>query len=205
MPSPVVGFDLDMTLVDSRPGIAESMRALSVETGVAIDVEVVLGRLGPKLEEELAQWYPRERVAHAAARYRAHYYDHCVDGGTLLLPGAQASVDAVRSLGGSVLIVTAKSEALSRRCLDEVGMVADAIAGYVHGDEKRDALLAHGADVYVGDTIADVKAGADAGIATVGVTTGMHSAEELAAAGATTVFATLEPFPAWLSALSVRR
>ena len=33
----VVGFDLDMTLVDSRPGIAVTLDALSAETGHAID------------------------------------------------------------------------------------------------------------------------------------------------------------------------
>ncbi len=46
----VVGFDLDMTLVDSRPGIAATLRALSAETGVFIDAELVVSRLGPTLE-----------------------------------------------------------------------------------------------------------------------------------------------------------
>ena len=53
-----VGFDLDMTLVDSRPGIRASMRALTEETGVPVDVDVVINRLGPKLEWELAHWFP---------------------------------------------------------------------------------------------------------------------------------------------------
>ena len=39
-----VGFDLDMTLVDSRPGIRASMDALAQETGVPIDVDVVIAR-----------------------------------------------------------------------------------------------------------------------------------------------------------------
>ena len=32
-----VGFDLDMTLIDSRPGIAATYQELSARTGVAID------------------------------------------------------------------------------------------------------------------------------------------------------------------------
>ena len=196
---PVVGFDLDMTLLDTRPGIAAAMTTLAAESGVAIDVDLVLGRLGPKLEVELADWFPRDQVDAMADRYRAIYHHTCVDGGTLLLPGAQASIDAVRAHGGTVLIVTAKSEPLSRRCLGEVAIEFDAIAGHAHGIEKRDALCAHDADVYVGDTIADIEAGAGAGVATVGVATGMHTARQLTDAGATIVFESLEPFPAWLS------
>jgi phosphoglycolate phosphatase len=102
-----VGFDLDMTLVDSRPGIRASMAALTQETGVPVDVDIVIDRLGPKLEWELAQWFPAEQVAHACKRYRAHYWEHCVGGGTILLPGARAAVEAVRTRDGRVLVVTA--------------------------------------------------------------------------------------------------
>jgi hypothetical protein len=38
-----VGFDLDLTLIDSRPQILASFRALSDETGAAIDVDVIFG------------------------------------------------------------------------------------------------------------------------------------------------------------------
>src|SRR4051812_8983774 len=82
-----VGFDLDMTLVDSRPGIRASMSALARETGVAIDVGVVLGRLGPKLEWELGQWFPEDQVDAMSKRYRDLYWDDCAGDGTLLLPG----------------------------------------------------------------------------------------------------------------------
>jgi phosphoglycolate phosphatase len=194
-----VGFDLDMTLIDSRPGIRKSMDALSAETGVFIDADIVIGRLGPKLEDELAHWFDAGVVAEMAQRYRALYHDFCVDGGTLLLPGARESVDAVRARSGRILAVTAKSEPLAWRCLEEVKIVVDDVVGHVHGDEKRDALVAEDATIYVGDTIADVRAGLDAGIVAVGVATGMHNTEQLAHAGATVVFETLEAFPDWLA------
>ena len=44
-----VGFDLDMTLIDSRPGIAAAFAELSARTGVAIDTDQVVSRLGPPL------------------------------------------------------------------------------------------------------------------------------------------------------------
>jgi phosphoglycolate phosphatase len=194
-----VGFDLDMTLVDSRPGIRASMDALTRETGVPIDVDVVINRLGPKLEWEMAQWFPAERVAHACKRYRAHYWEHCVGAGTLLLPGARAAVDAVRSRNGRVLIVTAKSESLAHRCLKTVGLKADAVVGHVYGDEKRDVLVAHGASIYVGDTITDVKSAVDASVTAVAVTTGPDDRAALLAAGADAVLDSLKDFPGWLA------
>jgi len=196
-----VGFDLDMTLVDSRPGIRASMAALTQETGVPIDIEVVINRLGPKLEWELAHWFPAERVAHACKRYRAHYWEHCVGDGTVLLPGARAAVDAVRARDGRVVVVTAKSESLAHRCLKTVGIKVDVVVGHVYGDEKRDALTAHGATIYVGDTVTDVRSALDAAATAVAVTTGPDDAATLSAAGADPVFDSLAEFPAWLDTL----
>ena len=53
----VVGFDLDMTLVDSRPGIRAVYDALAAESGIAIDSAAAVSRLGPPLEDELALWF----------------------------------------------------------------------------------------------------------------------------------------------------
>jgi phosphoglycolate phosphatase len=197
-----VGFDLDMTLVDSRPGIRASMAALSRETGVPIDIDVVVGRLGPKLEWELAQWFPADEVEHASERYRAHYWNDCTGGGTLLLPGARAAVDAVRARGGHVLVVTAKSELLADQCLTSVGLDVDTVVGYAHGDEKRDALAQHAAGVYVGDTVTDIQSALGASAIAVGVTTGPDDARKLLTAGADIVLDSLEEFPAWLATVA---
>jgi len=196
----VVGFDLDMTLVDSRPGIRASFEALSAETGVPVDVEAVLARIGPKLETELAYWFPADAIADAAVAYRRHYWDLCVTG-TELLPGARSAVDAIRAGGGNVIVVTAKAEPHARRCLDAVGLAIDDVAGHVHGEEKAVALTAAGARVYVGDTTADIAAAIGAHAVAVGVTTGPHARADLEAAGADVVLATLEAFPAWLEQL----
>ena len=37
-------------------------------------------------------------------RYRAHYWDHCVGDGTLLLPGARAAVE-----GGAIAVAATSS------------------------------------------------------------------------------------------------
>ena len=128
----------------------------------------------------------------------------CVDGDvkmsrTLLLPGARAAVDAVRARGGRVVIVTAKSESLAHRCIKSVGLKADVVVGHVYGDEKRDALIEHGATVYVGDTVTDVKSAIDAAATAVAVTTGPDDRAALLAAGAHVVLDSLAEFPAWLA------
>lgn len=45
-----VGFDLDMTLADTRAGIAAVYDELALRIGVAIDSAAVVARLGPPLE-----------------------------------------------------------------------------------------------------------------------------------------------------------
>jgi phosphoglycolate phosphatase len=193
----VVGFDLDMTLVDSRPGIRAAFAALIAETGVAIDVDTVVGRLGPPLEIELAHWVTKARVEELAARYRAHYRTLGVPG-TTLLPGARDAVDAVHARGGRTIVVTAKEERSARGCLEHVGLSIDVVVGLRFGDGKVAALREHDATIYVGDTVTDIASGRAAGVLTVGVTTGPDSAAELTAAGADTVLDSLEAFPAWL-------
>ncbi|MET9166820.1 HAD family hydrolase, partial [Streptomyces cellulosae] len=70
-PAPTVGFDLDMTLIDSRPGIRACYLALADRTGTHIDADLAVSRLGPPLAEELVNWFPAERVDEVADLYRA--------------------------------------------------------------------------------------------------------------------------------------
>ena len=41
-----VGFDLDMTLIDSRPAIIAAFEAMSRDMSVSVDLNAVDGRLG---------------------------------------------------------------------------------------------------------------------------------------------------------------
>ncbi len=179
-------FDLDMTLIDSRAGVMASFAALSADTGVFVDGALVCSRLGPKLEDELANWFPPERIPEAAAAYRRHYDRECRTG-TDPLPGAVALADEIRASGGRVVVVTAKSDDLAHVCLQTVGIAYDAVAGWRFGAEKTAALLELGADVYVGDTVTDIEAGRAARLPTVGVTTGPDDRGALTAAGADVV------------------
>lgn len=193
----MVGFDLDMTLVDSRPGIAAAYRALTARTGVPVDAELAVSRLGPPLRTEIAHWFPPEQVEEAVTIYRELYPAYAITP-TLPMPGAAEAIDAVHARGGRVMVVTSKIGRLAKLHLDHLGLAVDELAGDLFAEEKATALGEHGATLYVGDHVADMAAAGAAGIPGVGVATGPCTADELRAAGADAVLDDLTGFPAAL-------
>ncbi|MFI1399439.1 HAD family hydrolase [Streptomyces sp. NPDC020681] len=192
-----VGFDLDMTLIDSRPGIHAAYLALAAETGVWIDADLAITRLGPPLEQELAHWFPDEDIQAMGDRYREIYPDYAIEP-TLAMPGADEAVSAVQEFGGRAIVVTAKHEPNAKRHLAHLGIEPDAVIGWLWAEAKAEALREYGASVYVGDHIGDVRGALIAGAISVAVPTGPCTADELREAGADVVIDDLTAFPAWL-------
>jgi phosphoglycolate phosphatase len=191
-----VGFDLDMTLIDSRSAILASFAGLGRDTDTAIDPQAVDGRLGIKLEDELAFWYPPDQRAAAATIYR-RYYVRLAGQMTTPLPGAHEALAAVRAAGERVVIITAKHAISVEPSLKAAGISADEVFTFVHGPEKAAVLSRIGATAYVGDSPPDMAAAAEAGVRAVGVATGSFSGDDLARAGADVVLDSLADFPAW--------
>ncbi|MFD1825772.1 MULTISPECIES: HAD family hydrolase [Mumia] len=198
--SPLLGFDLDMTLIDSRPGIKAVYDELSARTGVPLDSDLVVSRLGPPVESELAHWFPDADVPAMADLYRALYADIAV-ARIAPLGGAREAFDAVRQRGGRVAVITAKNSADAQRHLDHLGLEADEVRGRAWRTGKADALRELGAVAYIGDHVHDMEAAELVGIPGVGVTTGPCSRDELGAAGAAIVLATLLELPDHLDAV----
>jgi phosphoglycolate phosphatase len=192
-----IGFDLDMTLIDSRPGIKAVYDRLAAETGVFIDSDLAVTRLGPPLDEELAHWFPAERVEELGERYRAIYPEYAITP-TPAMPGAVAAVEAVRAAGGRPVVVTAKYAPNAQLHLAQVGIDAE-VRGWLWAEAKAEALIEYGASVYVGDHLGDVRGARMAGALSVAVTTGPCDAAELRAAGADVVLTDLTEFPDWLA------
>jgi uncharacterized protein len=194
---PVVGFDLDLTLVDSADGIvatfAEAVRGL----GAAIDPETMRPLIGVPLESACAALLPPHLVAPAVQSYRELYPSLGVPA-TRLLPGAVEAVAAVRAHGGRAVIVSAKIQPAVDAVLEYVGLEVDDAIGGLYAAEKGDALRAHGATAHVGDHPADIVGAHAADAAAVGVATGFHDANALRAAGADVVLSQLHDFPHWL-------
>lgn len=193
-----MGFDLDMTLFDTRPGVAATYRAFVKETGVSIDVDLVVGRLGPPLAQEMAEWFPEDRVDWAVATFRSMYLDNAIEPSPLL-PGAREAVEAVRSRGGRVAVITAKMGRFADVHLDYVGLTVDEVIGEAFAEGKERALKQVGATVYVGDHVADMRAATAVGsVVPVGVATGPCSPDDLREAGARYVLSDLGIFSDWL-------
>ncbi|GAB3507360.1 phosphoglycolate phosphatase [Amycolatopsis cihanbeyliensis] len=195
-----IGFDLDMTLIDPRPGMVAAMDALGAEAGLTLDGEHFAANLGPPLEDVLRGFgVPEERVPGLVARFR-EIYPEIVVPRTVALPGAAAALRAVGEAGRGTLVVTGKygpNAALHLRALGlEVGM----LVGELWSAEKARALIEHGALAYVGDHVGDVRGALAAGVVAVGVTTGPCTRAELSDAGAEVVLDSLEEFPGWLTA-----
>jgi pyridinium-3,5-biscarboxylic acid mononucleotide sulfurtransferase len=193
----VVGFDLDMTLIDTRPGFAATLAVLMEETGVALDVERLSSRLGPPLDHLLAPYYPADQLPGLVDSFRAHYPAHAI-APTLAFPGVAESFAAVRRHGGRSVVVTGKYTPNARLHLDALGFDVDELVGEVWGAGKGPALTEHGATVYVGDHVHDVEGARAAGALSVSVLTGGCTEDELLEAGTDVVLRDLTEFPAWL-------
>jgi phosphoglycolate phosphatase len=197
-----VGFDLDMTLIDSRPGIHAAYRALTARTGVFVDADLAVTRLGPPLRAELREWFPPEDVERAVGTYRALYPEYAI-APSVPTPGAIGALAAVRELGLRVVVVTSKLGRLAQLHLDHLGMVADELAGDLFAEGKAAALTEHGVRWYVGDHVADMLAARTAGVPGIGVATGPCTVDELSAAGAAYTLNDLTGFPELLRRIAV--
>ncbi|GHJ59019.1 hypothetical protein NOK12_15370 [Nocardioides sp. OK12] len=196
-PSLVVGFDLDMTLIDSRPGIAEVLEVLAAELGVVLPVAEMTARLGPPLDLMLEPHLPAEAIGPAVDRFRALYPERAVRS-VPSLPGAAAALAAVRAHAGRVVVVTGKHTPNARLHVEHLALDVDVVEGRVWGVGKADVLRREGASIYVGDHVHDVEGALAAGATSVSVLSGGATREELLAAGTHVVLDDLDQFAPWL-------
>ncbi len=203
----VVGFDLDLTLVDSTDGItatfAAAVAACPGGEGLRITRAQIWPYIGLPLEVTVAGLVPQLDSDRLVREYRSRYAQIGVPL-TRLLPGAGQALRAVREAGGRVLVVSAKAEAGVRDVLTEVGLDQpdvhpDLVVGGLFGAAKGERLILESADVYVGDHSGDVQAARVAGALSVVVCTGPESAATLATAGADVILDDLLGFPKWLA------
>lgn len=193
----VVGFDLDLTLVDSADGITATYIEAARRVGADIASEQLTPLIGLPLPDTMARLVPAADVPAAVRAYRELYPQLGVPG-SKILPGAAEAVDAVTQAGGRVVVVSAKIESAVRLVLEHVGLEVADVVGERFAETKGDALREYGAAAHVGDHPGDMIGARTAGAYAVGVTTGSHDAIQLREAGADVVFADLLDFRYWL-------
>ncbi|MEU1388744.1 MULTISPECIES: haloacid dehalogenase-like hydrolase [unclassified Nonomuraea] len=198
-----VGFDLDMTLADTRSGIAAVYDELSSRLGVHIDSGEIVTRLGPPLEYELANWMPPEAIPTAAELFREIYPAVGVPVHTAMA-GAYEAIAAVRARGGRVIVVTGKNPRDAAGTVELLGLAVDEVVGSVFGAAKGTALARFGAAAYVGDHVADIEAARAGGAMSVTVATGPYTVGELREHGADVALADLTEFADWFAGWRAR-
>ena len=196
MTSPLtVGFDLDLTLVDSHERIISAyIRALG-DLGVEVSAEDLAPHLGIPLTHTAALVAPAIDADALVLRYR-HYYDEPDAPRTLPMPGAAEALRGVRDAGGRTIVVSAKFTPAVHRALDEAGLsdLVDVVYGELFAEDKAIALIAEGASIYVGDHPGDMAAARAANSYAIGVTTGANDELALSAAGADLALPDLDTF-----------
>jgi len=115
-----------MTLFDTRPGVRRVWEALAARTGLVVDVDLVVSRLGPPLPVELVNWAPPERIDELVDLYRSLYPVYAIES-SLVMPGVTESLSAVRAVGGRTMLVTAKLGEHAQRHVDYAQLPVDLI------------------------------------------------------------------------------
>ena len=196
----LVLFDLDGTLVDSRPGIVHSLRMALQGAGVTLDEDHdftwCIGASLWKIFEHYLGTTDRHRLEAAVAAYRHIYRD-----GPMfeydIYDGVLATLADLKKSGMRIAIATAKVHEYAREII-AVSELAQHI-DHVYGSEldgrnveKRDLIrmilheekLESAAVVMIGDRHHDIDGALANGVAAIGVTYGYGSAEEIAHAHA---------------------
>jgi phosphoglycolate phosphatase len=191
-------FDLDGTVVDSKPGILASCTAALRSLGHQPDSLDIGTLIGPPLEDVMADilgQFGDDRVAEAVRAYRDHYGSAGFLE-TTIYPGVAAALDQLLARRAKLFIATSKRTIFAEQVLQHLDLI-DRFVG-VHGSEPggagdgkadviADVLHRHGlaADqcLMVGDRRQDVEGAWANGVSTIGVLWGYGSEDELKSAG----------------------
>jgi phosphoglycolate phosphatase len=197
-----VGFDLDLTLVDSHDRIISAFIRALRDLGVEVSSEDLGAHLGGPLTQTAATVAPAIADADALVVPYRHYYDEPGAPRALAIPGATDALRCVRDAGGRIVVVSAKFTPAVHAALKQTGLTGfvDVVYGAVLAEDKSTALIAEGASIDVGDHPGDMAAADVANACAVGVTTGAIDEAVLARAGAEVALTDLYPFEPWLSA-----
>ena len=187
-------LDLDGTVIDSVALIRESHRhAVRTVLGRELPDDVLVANVGRPLLQQMEAFSP-ERARELLDVYREWNHAHTAD---LLLAyeGLEDALAELRADGRRLGIVTSKSHGtveLAWSVLPSLRGLFDAVIAAEDTDRHKpdpEAVLAAldrlgapaGRPAYVGDSPFDLRAGREAGVATIAVTWGFFPRDELEA------------------------
>jgi phosphoglycolate phosphatase len=187
-------FDLDGTLVDSYPGIHQSLnemlRALELPE---VDLETVKRRVGRGIFNLMQESVPLDLVPRALELFRSSY-DQTHLSGTSLLPGVKQTLEELKKRQIRMAIASNKPAEFTRNILKYLKI--DSFFAAVAGPEGEirpkphpsmlvflmKSMRVHPQEtLYVGDMTLDSEAARNAGTSLALIATGGHTKEELEA------------------------
>lgn len=210
----VIIYDLDGTLVDSLPGIAQSFRYTLQELNQPdpSDEDIRLA-IGPGLHRtlEIMLGTSEKHSIDKAVKIYRQYYDSTGYKATTFYPGIKAMLEDVRRAEMPQFVASMKSDTIVRpilEYLDSLPLFVETIGANPEGltttkSEMLEALAEkHGfslADsILVGDTAHDARAAREAGVAFYGVTFGYGTRAEMEEIGWEKIYGSVEELRAGL-------
>jgi phosphoglycolate phosphatase len=195
-------FDVDGTLLDSAGSIVAGVQACWAACGFPDpDPAAIRRTIGLPWEHGVRMLLPGCGDAEFAAI--RGYYDEVARGvrtrpplTEMLFPGALEALEEIAGAGALLGIVTSRNSSRLAQLLEAHGLHEHFVSVKTvdHGPGKPSPFLLlqamsevgaeSGRTVMIGDTTYDIEMAANAGTAGVGVSWGVHEAEELRAAGA---------------------
>ncbi len=186
-------FDLDGTLVDSVPDLADAARRMLARRGLAAvsdaEVTAMVGDGAAVLVRRIFARHGRVPDEAAQGEFLADYTAHAADR-TLPYPGVPEGLDRLHEAGWRLAVCTNKPVEPARQLLARLGLLERFVA-ITGGDSfavrkpdpdhvRRTLALAGGVAgraVMVGDSAHDIAAGRGAGLRTIHAAWGYGTAE----------------------------
>jgi phosphoglycolate phosphatase len=190
----LVIYDLDGVLIDATEAILNSFRLTFKEIDAPLDPDAVVSRIGYSLIEILRELLPPEhqdKVWSLRDRYIVHFQEQDA-GCTRLLPGVAGTLEELKGRGFRQSLATNKTTSEADRILTQLGVrgLLDLVVGFMDVPNPKPApdminltLERLGVErsraVFVDDTTVGLTAGIEAGVRTIGITTGTHTRDQL--------------------------
>jgi phosphoglycolate phosphatase len=189
--TPLLIFDLDGTLIDSRLDLANAVNATRAEWHRGpLPHEVIFSYVGngaPVLiQRAMGPEAAEDEIAGALEFFMAYYREHALDE-TVLYPGVREGLDRMHGAGAKMAVLTNKPVRISRKIVDGLGIAH--LLQRVYGgnsfehkkphrigvDTLRAELDAQDAETWmVGDSYVDVQTARNAGVGACGVAWGFQ-------------------------------
>jgi len=191
-------FDLDGTLVDSLDDLTDAVNHMLSGFGrpplAVSSVRRLVGKGAHNLVRRALETESEEEIARGIESFVTYNRAHVVDK-SVLYPGVRETLHHLADNGIRMAVISNKHEALCRLIMEALGIARlfEIICGGDTYPELKPSPLpllrvmerlgiAARETAMVGDSINDIQAGQQAGVATIGCTWGYGGAEELAGA-----------------------